>query len=124
MSQKESEKQLQKEDYYNIGKDIISTAGKAPKTCRMGDIYHMIKNRVESMSKYKVQTGRRQQLSPLGRGTSNLKKQLKMIKQSDSEDSFQSGQKDEKLIEEADKLKDDYYKRVRKPISSNVITGQ
>ena len=59
LSQKESEKQLQKEDYYNIGKDIISTAGKAPKTCRMGDIYHMIKNRVESMSKYKVQTGRR-----------------------------------------------------------------
>ena len=58
-SAKESEKQLQKEDYYNIGKDIISTAGKAPKTCRMGDIYHMIKNRVESMSKYKVKPGRR-----------------------------------------------------------------
>lgn len=39
----ENEKNLDKEDYYNIGKEIIANVGKGPKMCRMGDIYHMIK---------------------------------------------------------------------------------
>jgi len=77
--------------------------------CRMGDIYHMIKNRVESLSKYKIKPIR-SKVSPMSNRGANFKQQLKMLKTSDSEDSFQSIQKDEKLHEYAENLRESYKK--------------
>ena len=53
-SKKGEDKELEKEDYYNIGKEIITKVGQGPKMCRMGDIYHLIKQRVESLGKQPV----------------------------------------------------------------------
>ena len=125
MSHQVSEKQLEKQDYYNIGKEIIQNVGKAPKMCRMGDIYHMIKNRVDALSK---KTGNKNQRSPMlspatSKKSVNLRQQLKMLKSSDSEDSIQSNQQNEELIEQADKLKEQYFKFEKAPIESTVLTS-
>ena len=43
----------EKLDYYSVGKDIMTNVSKGPRSCRMGDIYHKIKQEVDKISKQK-----------------------------------------------------------------------
>lgn len=86
---------MDKEDYYNIGKEIIKNVGKGPKMCRMGDIYHMIKQRVDKLSQFSsIKPKDIKTISPVASKVTNMKTRIKMLKKSkglngsDSEDSF------------------------------------
>jgi len=51
-----------KEDFYTIGKDIINNVSMGPRSCRMGDIYHKIKQTVDKLKKHKITPQRKNPL--------------------------------------------------------------
>ena len=50
-SEEESEDIL---NFQNVGKEIMKNVKTGPKTCRMGDIYHRIKQEVDKISKIEI----------------------------------------------------------------------
>lgn len=95
----------------------------APKSCRMGDIYHRIKQTVDKMSAGKVQRFHRQNARELMK---NKKARFdpSMAPDNMSDDSFESVQKDEQLHEYAEQLRKSYKKDPKKAICKSVIYKQ
>ena len=87
----------------------------------MGDIYHMIKQRVDKLSIYKPQPKGSKKTSSVNSNFTNMKSRMKKLKSSDSEDSFKSVQKDENLHEYAENLREQYKKNPQSAIDRSVI---
>lgn len=109
-----------KDDYYSIGQEIINVVKNGPRSCRMGDIYHKIRETVEKMKKYKIAPERRG-MRPRQNENRSFKQLMKDRKSSDSDDSFKSIEKDERLQDLAEKLRELYKKDPTKSIDKGVI---
>lgn len=91
-----SDEESEKEDFMAIGREIIKDVSNNPKSCRMGDIYHKIKQTVDKIAKtHKHTRVRNRTMDAVSTRTNNKgwkddKTSNRKLKLSDSEDSFMS----------------------------------
>ena len=85
-------------DFFSVGKDIMADVSTGPRSCRMGDIYHRIKQEVDKISKL-----RNPRQSPKRKGEGRTLRRLRYAESEESEDSLRGG---EGLYEFAEKLRE------------------
>ena len=93
-------------DFKTIGTDIIKEVSRGPRQTRMGDIYHEIKTVVDKLSA----SHRRKRFRQFQEEEKERKiiddKSRRKLKMTDSEESFESDERDEKLVEFAEALRE------------------
>ena len=108
-------------DFKTIGTDIIKEVSRGPRQTRMGDIYHEIKTVVDKLSA----SHRRKRFRQFQEEEKERKiiddKSRRKLKMTDSEESFESDERDEKLVEFAEALREQIEKDPTLAHDSSVI---